>query len=234
VVEEAGAKLGLPAPERRDARLAAHLHDLGQVAVATSIWTRPRLLRPTELERARSHVYFTERILASAPPLVSVARIAGAHHERLDGSGYHRGQKQSAIPRTARLLAAADAMCGMQEERPHRPAKSREAAAMELRGMAKGGLLDPDCVDAVLATFGERRASSASPAPSLTARETDVLKLLAVGKTNKEIAQSLGISDRTVQHHTVHIYGKLGVNTRAAAALLAARYGVLDVASDLA
>ncbi len=228
LADAAAANLGLPAAEREELKLAAHLHDLGQVAVATSVWTRPRPFRPTERERARSHVYFTERVLASAAPLERVAKIAGAHHERLDGTGYHRGVKQAAIVRPARLLAVADAACGMQETRPHRAALGRDATAKLLREQVKGGALDEDCVIAVLAAMGERRASTSASAPSLTERELEVLRLLATGKTNKEIAQQLDISSRTVQHHTIHLYEKLGVDTRAAAALLAVRHGLLD------
>lgn len=229
VAGEAAVRLGLSAGEQRELRLAAHLHDLGKVAVPTSLWTRAHAFRPSERERARSHVYFTERVLASAAPLASVARIAGAHHERLDGSGYHRGLKAASIGRPARVLAAADVLCAMQEARPHRPAKTRAAAARELRELVVSGQLDGDCVDAVLGGPGSRGAPAPASVSSLTAREVDVLRLVALGKTNKEIAQQLGISDRTVQHHTIHIYGKLGVDTRAAAALLAARYGLLEV-----
>jgi HD-GYP domain-containing protein (c-di-GMP phosphodiesterase class II) len=228
VADAAAAHLGLPGAERQTLKLAAHLHDIGQVAVATSVWTRARPFRPTERERARSHVYFTERVLASAAPLESVAKVAGAHHERLDGTGYHRGLKQAAIVRAARLLAVADAACGMQEARPHRAALSRDATAKLLREQVKEGALDEDCVVAVLAALGERRSAASATAPSLTERELDVLRLLATGKTNKEIAQSLGISGRTVQHHTIHIYEKLGVDTRAAAALLAVRHGLVE------
>jgi HD-GYP domain-containing protein (c-di-GMP phosphodiesterase class II) len=228
VADAAAAHLGLPTAERQALKLAAHLHDIGQVAVATSVWTRPRSFRPTERERARSHVYFTERVLASAAPLEPVAKIAGAHHERLDGTGYHRGVKQAAILRPARLLAVADAACGMQEARAHRAALSRDATAQLLREQVKAGALDEDCVVAVLTALGERRSSAAASAPALTERELDVLRLLATGKTNKEIAQSLGISGRTVQHHTIHIYEKFQVDTRAAAALLAVRHGLID------
>lgn len=228
VADAAAAHLGLPGAERQTLKLAAHLHDIGQVAVATSVWTRARPFRPTERERARSHVYFTERVLASAAPLESVAKVAGAHHERLDGTGYHRGVKQAAIVRAARLLAVADAACGMQEARPHRAALSRDATAKLLREQVKEGALDEDCVVAVLTALGERRSAASATAPSLTERELDVLRLLATGKTNKEIAQSLGISGRTVQHHTIHIYEKLGVDTRAAAALLAVRHGLVE------
>lgn len=228
VAEEAARRLGVPAAECHELRLAAHLHDLGSVAVPTSVWTRARPFRPSEQERARSHVYHTERILASAAPLAGVARMAGAHHERLDGSGYHRGTNGVGIPRAARLLAAADVMCAMQEPRPHRPARRRSDAARELRKMAADGALDPSAVEAVLATLSEPGAAVPAAVASLTARETDVLRKLARGMTNKEIAAALDISDRTVQHHTIHIYGKLGVDTRAGATLLAARNGLLE------
>jgi HD-GYP domain-containing protein (c-di-GMP phosphodiesterase class II) len=225
IAGEGAARLGLPAAEQREVRLAAHLHDLGNVAVPTSIWTRARPLRPTEQERARSHAYLTERILASAAPLAGVARIAGAHHERLDGSGYYRGVTGDTLGRASRLLAAADVLSAMEEPRPHRPAMRRAEAARELRAMAQRGALDAACVEAVL---GEKRTPASDSAAALTARELDVLRKLARGKTNKEIAQDLGISDRTVQHHTIRIYEKLGVDTRAAATLLAVQRGLLD------
>jgi HD-GYP domain-containing protein (c-di-GMP phosphodiesterase class II) len=219
------AQLGLSAEEQRVATLAAHLHDLGQVAVPTSIWTMARVYRPTERERAHAHAFFTERILASAPPLADVARVAGAHHERLDGSGYHRAWVASALSRPARVLAACDVLSALQENRPHRPAVGLNAAATELRAMARAGQLDATCVEAVLAVAGLRTARAG--AVPLSEREVEVLRGVARGLTNKEIAVQLGISPRTVQHHTIHIYEKLGVDTRAAAAVRASQLGLL-------
>ncbi|MEQ1507312.1 MAG: helix-turn-helix transcriptional regulator, partial [Myxococcota bacterium] len=72
-----------------------------------------------------------------------------------------------------------------------------------------------------------RGESLAGPVAGLTPREVQVLRQVALGRTNKEIAGVLGISDRTVQHHTIHIYEKLGIDTRAAAALIAARNGLV-------
>jgi response regulator RpfG family c-di-GMP phosphodiesterase len=226
LVQQASATLGFTPVEVSVAVQAAHLHDLGQVAVPTSVWTMARAFRPTELERARTHVYFTERIVMAAPPLADVARVASAHHERLDGSGYHRQSPASALGRPARLLAVCDVVSALLEARAHRPARSLAAAAIEVRAAAKAGQLDADCVEAALAAAGVR-AAKVNDAGALSPRELEVLRLVATGRTNKEIASALGISARTVQHHTIHVYEKLGVDTRAGAAVVASRRGLL-------
>lgn len=224
----AAAECGLEAEQREPLRLAAHLHDLGHVAVPAAIWQLPRAWHGRERERAHSHTFWTERILGAAAPLADVAKIAGAHHERLDGSGYHRALRDTALSRASRLLAAADVAAALREDRPHRTASGREAARQVLVEAARSGLLDGDCVEAVLAAQGEPAASGlGGPVATLTAREQEVLRHLAHGRTNKEIARALGISDRTVQHHTISMYRKLGIDTRAAAALLAARHGLV-------
>lgn len=219
--------LQLPAAEVPTLVHAAHLHDLGQVAVPTSIWTMPRAHRPTEHERAKAHAFFTERVLAGALPLRGVAKVAGAHHERLDGSGYHRGSSGGAISRPARILAACDVASALLKDRPHRPAMTSAGAALELRAMVKSGQLDGEVVEAVLVVMGERSARPRA-ASSLSERELEVLRLVARGKTNKEVASVLGLSPRTVQHHTMHIYEKLGVDTRAGAAMVASQRGLLE------
>jgi HD-GYP domain-containing protein (c-di-GMP phosphodiesterase class II) len=227
VAEAAGraaATLGLPEAERRALVLAAHLHDLGQVAIPTGLWMRADWT-DADRERARLHPSFTERVLSGAPLLAGAAAAAAAHHELLDGSGYHRRAGAPSLPRTARILAAAEIFCGLQEARPHRPAASAAEARRLLLAEVRAGKLDADCAAAVAG--GPERARSPAPALGLTAREQDVLRLLAHGKTNKEIAAALAISDRTVQHHTIHIYEKLGVDTRAGAALVAARHGIV-------
>jgi HD-GYP domain-containing protein (c-di-GMP phosphodiesterase class II) len=225
---QAAAIVGIDEPEREELRLAAHLHDLGHVAVPAAIWQLPRAWQPRERERAHAHTFWTERILGAAPPFARIAKIAGAHHERLDGSGYHRALRDTTLSRAARLLAAADVATALREPRPHRGAMGRDAARQVLIDAARTGLLDGECVEAVLAAQGEPGARGlAGPIAMLTAREQDVLRELAHGRTNKEIGRALGISDRTVQHHTIAIYRKLGIDTRAAAALLAARHGLV-------
>jgi HD-GYP domain-containing protein (c-di-GMP phosphodiesterase class II) len=208
----AAKQLGFTSAEVTEVTLAAHLHDLGMVALPTPLWLTPRVFRPGERERARGHVSFTERVLRAAAPLAPVARIAAAHHDRLDGV------RDAALPRTARLLAAADMWVGLQSPRPHRAAMKRDEAITMLRAEA----LDRACVDALIDT-----KLSAATASALTERELEVLRLLARGLTNKEIASALDISARTVQHHTIHVYEKLGVDTRAGATLKAAEAGLL-------
>ena len=220
----AAAALGVSESDRATLLLAAHLHDLGQVAIPTGIWMRADWTS-ADRDRARLHPSFTERVISRAPLLADAARTAAAHHERLDGSGYHRREGGPGLSRTARILAAAEIYCGLQEDRPHRPAASAPEARRLLFAEVRAGKLDGECAAAVAG--GPDRPRSPAPPLGLTTREQDVLRLLAHGKTNKEIGSALRISDRTVQHHTIHIYEKLGVDTRAGAALVAARHGVV-------
>ena len=184
------------AAARPRARIAALLHDLGTVSVPNAIWDKPGPLGAMEWERVRLHGYYTQRILAQSPHLADVAAIAGAHHERLDGSGYHRGATAPMLEREARLIAAADAFQAMREVRPHRPARPLADAAEQLAADARAGKLCPRAVDAVLAAAGAPRPERSLPG-GLTPREVDVLVHLARGATNKEIAVALGIAVRT-------------------------------------
>ena len=98
----------------------------------------------------RLHAYHSERILSPSPFLSTLAPVATAHHERCDGSGYHRGSAASRAQRPARLLAAADAFHAMTEPRPHRAPLSGDEAAAALEQEARAGRLDPDAVAGVL------------------------------------------------------------------------------------
>jgi HD-GYP domain-containing protein (c-di-GMP phosphodiesterase class II) len=210
---------------REELVLAAHLHDLGRTAVPNGIWDKPQRLGAAEWERVRLHPYYTERILAQTGAFAALAPLAGAHHERLDGTGYHRGLSRGALSRPMRVLAAADGYVAMTAERPYRPALAPPAAARELRADAAAGRLCGDAVEAVLAVAGHAPARRAYPC-DLTEREVEVLRLLARGLTNKEIAARLVVSPRTVQHHVAHIYPKIGRRTRAGAAMFAMEHGL--------
>jgi len=210
-------------------RRAALLHDLGIVAIPNGIWEKPGPFDEAELEQARMHSFCTARVLARIPSFSDEARIAGTHHERCDGSGYPLGSAVVSADRAARILACADAYRALVEDRPHRKALSAEAAANALSEEAREGRLCARAVDRVLGAAGHVPKSSSRPPAGLTEREIDVLVHLARGLTNKETAVALGIAARTVQHHIEHIYAKIGVSTRAAAALFAVRN---DLVSD--
>jgi len=222
LAEAAAWRLGLSEDDVIVVRRAALALDLGRVAVSNAIWEKPGPLGLTDWERVQLHPYFTERSFAHAPALVSIGELAGAHHERLDGAGYHRKAHAPALGRAARILAAADSYQAMLERRPHRPALDAAAAEAELLGGARDGRLCPEAVDAVLAAAGHRVAKRPRELPAgLTDRELEVLLALAAGKTNKEIAESLGISAKTAGHHVQHILEKTGVRTRTAATVWA-------------
>lgn len=225
----AGTRLGLPAPELRGLELAALLHDLGRVGVSNAIWCKPGPLTHGEWEQVRLHPYHSERILTGSAALAPIGRLAGTHHERLDGSGYHRGCRGAELPRAARVLAAADAYHAMTQPRPHRPALSAQDATDELAAEARAGRLDGDAVGAVLEAGGQghpRAKPNLRPA-GLSAREVEVVALVAEGLTNRDVADRLCISRRTAEHHVQHIYAKLGVSSRPALALFAVEHDLL-------
>jgi HD-GYP domain-containing protein (c-di-GMP phosphodiesterase class II) len=227
LVAEAGAQLGLPEAEIRTLRRAGLVHDLGRLGVSNSIWDKRGPLGSGEWERVRIHPYLTERMLHQSDALAPLGRIAVQHRERLDGSGYPRGLAGAAISRAARILGAADAYQAMREPRPHRPARSADEAAAELRVDVKASRLDAEAVEAVLGAAGHRVSRRRVGPAGLTAREVEVLRLLAQGLSNKEIARRLVISPKTVANHVEHIYAKIDASTRARAGLFAMQHGLL-------
>lgn len=225
----AGEALGLPEPERRLLHRAALLHDLGRLCAPNRVWDKPGALSRSEWELVRMHAYWTDRVLSQSALLRDAAELASAAHERLDGSGYPRAAPSSVLHRGARVLAAADAYHAMREPRPHRPALDARQAAEALIGEVAARRLDREAVTAILDLVGaDRRPAPAASPGGLTDREVDVLRLLARGRSNKEIAAALGISPRTAQHHVIHIYQKIDRHSRAGAALFATEHGLLD------
>ena len=154
--EGAAAAVGARAGGSSDLKRAALLHDLGRVGIPNGVWDKPGRLSSIDWERVRLHPYYTERILSRSPALAHLAPVAGAHHERQDGSGYHKRLSRSAIPMSARILATADVYQAVTSHRPYRPAQSKPAAAKLLEDEARAGRLDPEAVSAVLAVEGHR------------------------------------------------------------------------------
>ena len=222
----AAVAAGLGAAEVTQVRRAALVHDLGRVAVPARVWAKPGPLTRGEREQVRLHAYHSERVLDVTAGLRPLARLAGSHGERCDGSGYHRGSRAGDLPPAARLLAAADCYQAMREPRPYRPALTAGGAADELCREAEAGRLAPEAVTAVLAAVGQPRPSAPRPG-GLSGRECQVLVLLARGLATKQVARQLGISPKTCDHHIQRLYRRLGVSTRAGATLFAVEHGLL-------
>lgn len=223
----AAARCRLDAAQESTIRRAALVHDLGRVAVDPATWQKPGPLTADEWEHVRLHPYHTERVLSRSSFLAHLAPVAGAHHERLDRSGYHRGAAGAELPLSARVLAAADAYRAMTEPRPHRKPLAHDEAAQILAEEVRAGRLDADVVGAVLEAAGQPVPRLERPA-GLTEREAEVVGLLARGLQTKQIARALGISIKTADRHIQNSYTKIGVSTRAAATLFAMEQGLVS------
>lgn len=228
LARHAAVAAGLSADDARRIRNAALVAHLGRTGVSTGIWDKAAPLSPAEWERIRTVPYLTERILHRQPALAELGELAGQIHERMDGSGYPRGLRGAALSMPARILAVAEWYQTLGEARPHRAAVPGSQRAVMLRQQVKEGLFDESAARAVLTAAGHRVPRRTTSVAGLTDRELQVLELLVRGASNREIADRLRISRRTVGSHVEHIYTKTGVSTRGAAAMFAMRHGLVD------
>ncbi len=218
----------LSAPEITCLRRSALVHEIGLAGISSGIVDKDGALTEMERERLRMHAYYTERVLSRPAALAQLGAIASLHHERLDGSGYHKGSTAAMQPFPARILAAACAYRTEISPQPGRPACTPSEAATVLQAEAKDGKLDAEAVQAVLAVAGHSVRLPRQTLPAgLSEREVEVLRLLAQGMSRKEIASELIIADKTVAHHIEHIYNKIGSSTRPAATLFALQNGLM-------
>ena len=226
---QAGTGLGLDGIQVGALRRAGHVLDLGRMGVPNRVWGKTSALSTAETERVRLHPYLTQRILARVDALRAIAQLAGAHHERLDGSGYPQGTAGAELGLAERILAAADAYQSLREPHPHRPALGAGGAAEVLREDVRAGRLDGPSVEAVLAAAGQRRPARGAWPAGLTDREVDVLRLIARGCSAGEVAADLQIAPKTARNHIEHIYVKLNTSNRTGAALFALTHGLVGV-----
>jgi HD-GYP domain-containing protein (c-di-GMP phosphodiesterase class II) len=219
---------GASAEEADAGYVSGLLHDLGRLSVPNGIWDKKGPLTPIETARMRTHVAVSEDVVARSSLIASHASAVGAHHERLDGSGYPRQSSGKALSRVALTLVAADVFHALTEDRPQRAKRTRDEAATVLAEEVRAGRIDARAADSVCAAAGARSTRLKGELPlGLSEREAEVLALLARGLSNKEIGSTLFISARTAGNHIAHIYEKTGVNTRAGAALLAVTRGLV-------
>jgi len=226
----AATRMALPAGDVRDVRWAAYTHDMGELTVPVATWMRAGALTERETDAVRLHPYHGERALTSMGGSgKAVASLVQRHHERLDGSGYHRNARGSDLSPGARILSAAETFQTAREARPHRAASTDAVAAAKVRTAVREGKLCPEASEAVLACAGQpARRASLERLAGLTPREIEVLRLIAAGDTTKEAARKLDIATKTADNHIQSLYSKIGVTTRAGAALYALERGLVQ------
>ena len=230
---DAGQVLGLEDEATATLRRAALVHDFGTTVVPNSIWDKPTPLTRAEFDRVELHTMVTEQMLRRSPALAVLNPVAAAHHEKCDGSGYHKRLRVEDEDLSACVLVATEVYVGLTTERADRPAFEPSDAAGELRKLESDGVLEPRASRAVLVAAGHGEPHKATGKRQqnpggLTRREVEVLRLAARGLTTQEISDRLYISPKTADHHIQHIYGKIRVSTRAAAALWAMQHAVIQ------
>jgi HD-GYP domain-containing protein (c-di-GMP phosphodiesterase class II) len=231
LASDAGQLLGCSGDEITTLRRAALVHEFGTTAIPNSILDKPASLTRAEFDRVELHPMLTEQMLRRTPALAALNSVAAAHHEKADGSGYHKRLSVDAVDRCGRVLAATDIYVGLTSDRADRPAFSAEYAATELRRLSSAGVLDQPTTDAVLEAAGHGATARPQPRPSngLTRREVEVLRLAARGLSTADIATELFISVKTADHHIQHVYTKIGVSSRPAAMLWAMQNSVIGL-----
>ena len=140
--------IGLDSKRRRCLRRAALLHDVGKLGVSNIVLEKPGKLDEAEWQAMRSHPVKSEAILSRIAVFADAARIGGAHHEKLDGSGYPRGLRDGEIDFETRIVTVADVFDALTAARPYRAAMSIEHA-LEIISDGVGQSFDPKCVEAL-------------------------------------------------------------------------------------
>jgi HD-GYP domain-containing protein (c-di-GMP phosphodiesterase class II) len=159
-----GDVMGFGPRELRDLRRAALLHDIGKLGVSNLILDKPGRLDDEEWRQMRCHPGLTARILERVSAFRGLADVASAHHERLDGSGYHRGLGAEQLGTAARILAVADVCEALSADRPYRAALTREEMLAIIRRDAGTGLC-PECFGALEVSL-DLGTATLTPAPS--------------------------------------------------------------------
>ena len=228
LAEEAGRRLGLPPEQVLTLRRAGLVHGFGRLGVSNSIWDRPGPLSAGEWERIRMYPYLTERMLHQSAALAPLGRDRGAApraagRQRVPARAVRRRDLPAGPGARGRRRVRLDARA---QAAPAGPARPRRRST-EMRAEVRAGRLDGAAVDAVLEAAGHRLPRRREALAGLTAREVEVLILLARGLSNKQIAERLVITPKTAGNHVEHIYAKIDASSRAAAAMFAVQHGLL-------
>ena len=141
-------ELDVSALDRRWLKRAALLHDIGKLGVSNSVLDKPGKLDDAEWAEMRRHSLYSEEILSRISAFGAIARIGGAHHERLDGKGYPRGIMANDISVETRIVTTADFFDALTADRPYRAAMS-VAKALSIMDEVSGTAIDPVCLAAL-------------------------------------------------------------------------------------
>lgn len=229
IAVEIGGALGLDTDELARLRRAALVHDVGKVAIPVAILSKGEKRSESEWETYRLHPYYTQRILERVEALQDLAQAAAAHHEWVNGQGYHRQLSGEQIPLHGRILAVANTYVRLAQEQGDHEKNAEVARAM---APLVDRQLDRTCYDALVAFIAGGHGLKERPrvprkVGDLTEREMEVLCSLAQGYNTPQIAHKLDISRKTVEHHLTHIYSKIGVTCRTAAVVYAVQQGLV-------
>jgi HD-GYP domain-containing protein (c-di-GMP phosphodiesterase class II) len=230
VAEDIGRCLHLSALEMTTLRCAALVHDIGKVAVPIAILLKGEDCSPGEWEAYRLHPYHTQRILEQVEALQDLAPAASAHHEWMNGQGYHRQLSGTQIPLHGRILAVANTYVRLAQQQPEQQQASVDVLS-KMRPLV-GLQFDDVCYQALVTSLTGLDTSKGSArrvrkVGNLSEREVEVLCLLAQGNHTPQIARALNISRKTVEHHLTHIYNKIGVTCQTAAVVYAVQHGLV-------
>ena len=163
--EAVGRRLGFADHALQQLRSGATLHDVGKVAMPTSILNKPGALNQAEWAVIREHTLIGERILRSVPEMAEVATIVRHSHERWDGQGYPDGLAGDQIPPASRVILCADAFHAMRCDRPYRRGRPAREAIAELEACS-GTQFDPSVVNAFIEVATDARNGRAATASS--------------------------------------------------------------------
>ena len=153
VTDQICETLGLDADQRRWLRRGALLHDVGKLGVSNTILDKPGPLDPLEWAAMQRHAHFTEQILGRISAFGALARVAGAHHEKLDGTGYPRGLDARHIRLETRIITTADIFDALTADRPYRAAMT-VGDALRIMQDGVGTAIDADCFAALKKSLG--------------------------------------------------------------------------------
>lgn len=140
--------MGLDAQKRRWLKRGALLHDVGKLGVSNAILDKPGRLDEAEWTQMQAHALYTETILSRIGAFAELARIAGAHHERLDGKGYPHGLAGDDISLETRIISTADFFDALTADRPYRAAMPIRKA-LDIIADSVGDAIDPACFEAL-------------------------------------------------------------------------------------